>query len=99
MQTQTSASAAQSQLAAVIGANRELSIGGKAYTVENLRNETGMGFFATFRTPRAEYIAMQTSTRVAGRPKAEAWTVMSMSGRGRKIVDFAVDNGKVLVLA
>ena len=42
---------------------------------------------------------MQTNTRVLGRPQAEAWTVMSTSGRGRKIVDFAVDGGKVLALA
>jgi hypothetical protein len=89
----------KSQLAALLGESREFAIGGKTYTVENLRNETGMGFFATFRTPRAEYIAMQTNTRVLGRPNAEAWSVMSMSGRGRKIVDFAVDNGKALVLA
>ncbi len=91
--------APQCQLGKLLGQAQELVVGGKSFTVENLRNETGMGFFATFRTGRAEYIATQTNTRVAGRPEAEAWTVMSMSGRGRKIVDFAVHNGQVLVLA
>lgn len=95
----TTSAAPASQLEQLLAGGTELVIRNKTYTVENLRNETGLGFFATFRTPRAQYLAMQTRGKVIGRPQAEAWSVMSTSGRGRKIVDFAIDQGKLLVLA
>lgn len=87
-----------SQLEQMMDAGAELVVGNKTFTVEKLRHEKGLGFFATFRTPRAEYLAMQTSARVIGKPDAEVWTVISTTGRGRTFADFAISDGKVLVL-
>lgn len=76
----------------------EVSLRGKTYRIENLRNETGLGFFADFHGPRSKYLAMQVRTRVIGRPGAEAWDVLRMSGRGSVVVSFAVFEGKILTL-
>jgi len=88
-----------SHLERLLAGQSEFSVGNRKYTVQNLRHENGLGFFATFRTPRAEYLAMQVDGRVSGRPQAEVWTVMATGGRGRKVVDFAIDQDRVLVLA
>ncbi|MBF3053523.1 hypothetical protein HKW90_03800 [Pseudomonas aeruginosa] len=92
--------ASQTQLEQILDSSNTLTVGHRSFSVSNIRREGELGLFATFKTKRAEYIAMASpKTRVIGRPNAEVWAVMSLSGHGRKIVDFAVDQGRVLVLA
>lgn len=94
----TNSTSPSSQLEQLLAGSAELLVGSKTFIVDKLRHEEGLGFFASFRTPRADYLAMQTSARVIGKPDAEVWTVISTSGRGRTIADFAISHGKVLVL-
>lgn len=94
----TNSTPPKSQLEQLLAGSAELMVGSKTFIVEKLRHEQGLGFFASFRTSRADYLAMQTSARVIGKPDAEVWTVMSTTGRGRTIADFAISQGKVLVL-
>jgi hypothetical protein len=92
--------ASKTQLEQVLDSSNTLTVGHRIFSVSNIRHEGELGLFATFKSKRAEYVAMASpKTRVIGRPNAEVWAVMSLSGHGRKIVDFAVDQGRVLVLA
>ncbi|HHH9443078.1 TPA: hypothetical protein ACP32N_005066 [Pseudomonas aeruginosa] len=87
------------QLEQIVDAANTITVGHRCFSVSNIRREGELGLFVTFKAKRAEYIAMNCPlTRVLGRPNAEVWTVMGLSGRGRKIVDFAVDQGRVLAL-
>ncbi|MBM3105587.1 hypothetical protein IIE18_10590 [Pseudomonas sp. V1] len=91
-------STSTSQLEQLLGQAQTLTVGRYEFTVSNIRREGDLGMFATFKTKRAEFIGMNIPARVIGRPNAEAWCVMSLRNRGRKIVDFAVDQGRALVL-
>ncbi|HCJ7406048.1 hypothetical protein QMA79_18225 [Pseudomonas aeruginosa] len=88
----------KSQLEELIGDSQNLTVGRREFAVSNIRREGDLGLFATFKTKRAEFIAMNIPARVIGRPNAEAWSVLSFRNRGSKIVDFAIDQGRVLVL-
>lgn len=77
----------------------KIVIAGKAYRIDNIRNETGLGFFADVHAPRAKYLGMQVAGKVAGKPGAEAWDVLRMSGRGSVVLSFAVHKGAVFRLS
>lgn len=94
----TNSTPPSSQPEQLLTGSAELLVGSKTFIVEKLRHEEGLGFFAAFRTPRADYLAMQTRARVIGKPDAEVWTVVSTCGRGRSIADIAISQGKMLVL-
>ncbi len=96
----TSVAGTTCQLQAYLASSgEEIAVRGKTYRIDNLRNETGFGIFADVHGPRSKYIGMQVRTRVIGRPGAEVWDVLRMSGRGAVVASFAVHDGKILSLA
>ena len=76
-----------------------IEIRGKEYRLENIRREGDLGFFADAHTPRAKLIAMQTPGKVVGRPGAESWTIMRLSGKGAIVANFAIWESRVIELA
>lgn len=98
MTSTSSAPSTTSQLEQLLGQSPTLKVGRYEFSVSNIRREGDLGMFATFKTKRAEFIALIVPSKVIGRPSAETWCVMSLRNRGRKIVDFAVDQGRALLL-
>lgn len=78
----------------------ELKIGHQSFTVLGLSAEgegPDDGAVATVKAVRATYSAVRCNkTRVAGRAGAEAWALISNSGRD--ITRFAVHDGQLLQL-
>lgn len=86
-----------SQLAQYIKQHgNEITVRGKTFTFTDLRHEEGLGFFATAKTTRSELLGMNTNGKVIGRPGAEMWEVLRMSGRGGVVAKFAIFEGKML---
>lgn len=88
------------QLAAFLGQQPgPIKIRGKEYRLDNIRREGDLGFFADAHTSRAKLIAMQTPGKVIGRPGAESWTLMRLTGKGAIVANFAIWNSRVIELA
>ncbi|HBO2935205.1 TPA: hypothetical protein L4R50_000201 [Pseudomonas aeruginosa] len=66
--------------------------------MENIRRESDLGFFADAHTSRTKLIAMQTPVKVIGRPRAESWMIMRLTGKGAIVANFAIWESKVLEL-
>ncbi|HBP1602116.1 TPA: hypothetical protein L5U90_003216 [Pseudomonas aeruginosa] len=67
--------------------------------MENIRREGDLGFFADAHTSRTKLIAMQTPGKVIGRPGAESWSIMQLTGKGAIVANFAIWESKLLELA
>jgi hypothetical protein len=98
--TQKSKTDSPTQLAAYLAEHgSEIIIRGKAYRFENIRKEQDLGGFADVFTQRAKYLGMQTAGTVIGRPGAESWVILRLSGGGATLAKFAFHNGRLLELA
>lgn len=100
---QASTSETTSQLAAYVAANgSEITIKNRTFTVENVRSEDSLAYFADLSTKRGtrviSYLGMQCEGRVIGRPGAEVWEVVRVSGGCSSVVRFAVYQGALLPL-
>lgn len=97
--SETPIEASTCQLMAYVEAHGpEIVIRGRGYTFENVRIEADLGGFADAVTKRARYLAMQTMGKVIGRPKAETWVIMRITGGGACLAKFAIDQGKLIEL-
>ncbi|PBV09323.1 hypothetical protein CJU35_05580 [Pseudomonas aeruginosa] len=76
-----------------------IKVRGKEYRLENIRREGELGFFADAHSPRTKLIAMQKPGKVIGRPGAESWTIMRLTGKGAVVANFAVWSSSILDLA
>lgn len=76
-----------------------IKLRGREYHIGNIRQEGDLGFFADAHTSRTKLIAMQIPAEVIGRPGAESWTIMRLTGKGVIVANFAIWESKVLELA
>lgn len=91
------------QLAAYVAANGpEVTLKNRTFTVENVRYEDSLGFFADVSAKRGartiNYLGMHCEGKVIGRPGTEIWEVLRVSGGCGSVARFAVYQGTLLPL-
>lgn len=75
-----------------------LELAGRTYTAEGFSSDGDIAV-GTLSTPRATYTVLFCPlARVASRPDAEVWSVMSSGRRPRQVVMFAVDEKTLRIL-
>ncbi|MBU0501440.1 MAG: hypothetical protein KJ558_10115 [Gammaproteobacteria bacterium] len=86
-----------SQLESYVAQNgASLDIKGRAFCVEGV-SANGNVAVGTFKAKKAVYTGVLcNNARVAGRPGAEVWSIIS--GNGRQVACFAVDAGQIQAL-
>lgn len=77
----------------------QIDVRGRQYTITEVKGD-GDIVCAGLKSVRAEYTAIRcNNARVAGRPDAEVWSILSNGTRCREIGSFAVDNKRIKELS